>query len=212
MITREFGVGSESSRAHRRKIWSDNPLERLNNEVKLCSPTSTTSGAIARRYLSEGSMAQLDNPPRTTSPHSPAEHIEDHVLDTHHSAGLCRHTRVGRQAPLARITDVTASGQSDSRMAHELRSRPAAGGSTTDRSCLGETRAEWIQRRPDPPPGRPRHRRPTDHAQRLNRQLLRPPPTPRHKGRRLGPLPRTPHGGNRPGSTSHPTEPPVERV
>jgi putative transposase len=78
-------------RAHWRKIWSNNPLERLNKEVKRRSnvvgifPNDAAvvrligavladqheEWAIARRYLSEGSMAEL-NAPRDTDPDQPA--------------------------------------------------------------------------------------------------------------------------------------------
>jgi putative transposase len=78
-------------RAHWRKIWSNNPLERLNKEVKRRSnvvgifPNDAAAirligavladqhdeWAIARRYLSEGSMAELTSP-RDTEPNQPA--------------------------------------------------------------------------------------------------------------------------------------------
>ena len=78
-------------RAHWRKIWSNNPLERLNKEVKRRSnvvgifPNDAAAirligavladqhdeWAITRRYLSESSMAQL-NTTRDTDPDQPA--------------------------------------------------------------------------------------------------------------------------------------------
>lgn len=78
-------------RAHWRKTWSNNPLERLNKEVKRRAnvvgifPNDAAvirlvgavladqhdEWAIARRYLSETSMAVL-NQPRDTDPNQPA--------------------------------------------------------------------------------------------------------------------------------------------
>ena len=80
-------------RAHWRKIWSNNPLERLNKEVKRRSnvvgifPNDAAvirpigavlddqheEWVIARRYMSEGSMAELDTPRDTQDPQAKLE-------------------------------------------------------------------------------------------------------------------------------------------
>jgi len=88
-------------RSHWRKIWSNNPVARLNKEVKRrfnvvgIFPNDRAAmrviGAvlagqhdewvIARRYLSESSMARLNEPRDTAldSPNPRAEHTEDHT-------------------------------------------------------------------------------------------------------------------------------------
>lgn len=78
--------------AHWRKIWSNNPLERVDKEIKSRSrvvgifPNDADDlrligailadqhdeWAVARRYLSEASMAAI-NQPRDTDPAQPAE-------------------------------------------------------------------------------------------------------------------------------------------
>ncbi len=80
-------------KAHWRKVWSNNPLERLNKEVKRRSnvvgifPNDKAAirligavladqheeWAIARRYMSEGSMAELDQPRDTQDPQAQLE-------------------------------------------------------------------------------------------------------------------------------------------
>ena len=97
--------------AHGRMIWSNNPLERLNKEVKRRSnvvgifPNDRSAirligavladqhdeWAIARPYLSGTSMALLDHPRDTDhdSRPSPDEHTEDPPSKPHHLMGRC---------------------------------------------------------------------------------------------------------------------------
>ena len=86
--------------AHRRKIWSTNPLERLNKEVKRRTDVvgifandqsllrlascvlieAHDEWQVSDRYLSEASMAQLTPlAPTATEPHTEAT---EEVIDT----------------------------------------------------------------------------------------------------------------------------------
>ena len=103
--------------AHWRKIWSTNPLERLNREVKRRTdvvgifPNDTALLRLAgcvlieahdewqvsdRRYLSEASMAQLTPPAPTTlepRPDNTSEVIDQPALQTAYSTTTRSTTR-----------------------------------------------------------------------------------------------------------------------
>ena len=101
-------------REHWRKIWSTNPLERLNKEIKrrarvveifpdeaavirlvgaVLTDTHDEWVVDERRYLSEASMAKLAIPTAILTPSPPSKAVtgrhRDH-LKAHHSAGLLR--------------------------------------------------------------------------------------------------------------------------
>ena len=101
---------------HWRKIWSTNPLERVNKEIKRRSrvvgifPNEASVirlvGAVLadlhddsissdRRYLSEASMAKLDpereDPPRSPPNSTPATDPRRGSPSNHQPAGRCRH-------------------------------------------------------------------------------------------------------------------------
>lgn len=113
LADRRSRPGCPGPREHWHKIWSTNPLERVNKEIKRRSrvvgifPNAAAVirlvGAVLidmhdewiagdRRYLSEGSMAKLYDASNTEPGRRHREQrrvgAEDH-LKAHHPAGLC---------------------------------------------------------------------------------------------------------------------------